>query len=127
VGGIVSLIFGGLFLTSSGEAAFQVNRWLIIGMSLVVAAFFFSVVSAVLRTRRAPAYMGEQAMVGRLAVARTPLTPEGFVFYEGARWRATAEDAPVREGARVRVTSVKGLKLTVRQDAPAQDKEGATE
>jgi membrane-bound serine protease (ClpP class) len=127
VGGIVSLIFGGLLLTSSGEAAFQVNRWLVIAMSLVVAAFFFSVVSAVLRTRRAPAYMGEQAMVGRVAVARTPLTPEGFVFYEGARWRATAEDAPLREGTRVRVTSVRGLKLTVRQDAPAQDKEGATE
>jgi membrane-bound serine protease (ClpP class) len=81
----------------------------------------------VLRTRRAPAYMGAQTMIGRIAVARTPLTPEGFVFYEGARWRATAEDAPVQQGDRVRVTSVKGLKLTVRKDAGAQTKEGATE
>jgi len=90
--------------------------------------FFLSVASAVLRTRRAPAYLGAQAMVGRVAVARTALAPEGFVFYEGARWRATAEDAPVSEGERVRVTSVKGLKLTVRKDpAHEQAKEGATE
>jgi membrane-bound serine protease (ClpP class) len=127
VGGVVALIFGGLLLTSSSDSAFQVNRWLIIGTSLVGAAFFLSIATSVLRTRRAPAYMGAQTMIGRIAVARTPLTPEGFVFYEGARWRATAEDAPVQQGDRVRVTSVKGLKLTVRKDAGAQTKEGATE
>ena len=126
VGGIVALIFGGLLLTSTGNPAFQVNRWLVVGVSLVAAAFFLSAASALLRTRRAPAYMGSQTMVGRVAVARTALTPEGFVFFEGARWRATAEDAPVQEGERVRVTSVRGLKLTVRKDAAlVQHKEGA--
>jgi len=128
LGGVVALIFGGLLMTSSDNPAFQVNRWLIVGVSVVGAMFFLSVASAVLRTRRAPAYLGAQAMVGRVAVARTPLAPEGLVFYEGARWRATAEDAPVGEGERVRVTSVKGLKLTVRKDpAHEQAKEGATE
>jgi membrane-bound serine protease (ClpP class) len=126
LGGVIAFIFGGLLLTSSGNPAFQVNRWLVIGIALFAAAFFLSVVSSVLRTRRAPAYMGSQALVGRLAVARTALAPEGFVFFEGARWRATAEDAPVQEGERVRVTSVKGLKLTVRKDpAIVQNKEGA--
>ena len=128
LGGVVALIFGGLLMTSSDNPAFQVNRWLIVGVSVVGAMFFLSVASAVLRTRRAPAYLGAQAMVGRVAVARTPLAPEGLVFYEGARWRATAEDAPVGEGERVRVTSVMGLKLTVRKDpAHEQAKEGATE
>jgi membrane-bound serine protease (ClpP class) len=126
LGGVIALIFGGLLLTSTGNPAFQVNRWLVVGISLFAAAFFLSTAGAVLRTRRAPAYMGSQALVGRLAVARTPLAPEGFVFFEGARWRATAEDAPVQEGERVRVISVKGLKLTVRKDpAIVQNKEGA--
>jgi membrane-bound serine protease (ClpP class) len=127
LGGVVALIFGGLLMTSTDNPAFQVNRWLILGVSLVGAMFFLSVASAVLRTRRAPAYLGAQTMVGRVAVARTPLAPEGFVFYDGARWRATAEDAPVGEGERVRVTGVKGLKLTVRKDpAREQAEEGAT-
>ena len=102
------------------------NRWLLIGISIFIAAFFFSVVSAVLRTRRAPPYMGAQALVGRVAVARTALEPDGLVFFEGARWRAKAEDAPVAEGERVRVTSVQGLKLTVRREPGAvEHKEGA--
>ena len=127
VGGIVAFIFGGLLLTSTGNPAFQVNRWLVIGVSLIAAAFLISVASAMLRTRHAPAYMGAQTMIGRVAVARTPLSPEGFVFFEGARWRARAEDAPVSEGERVRVTSVKGLKLTVRKEAArGQTEEGAT-
>ncbi len=126
VGGVIALIFGGLILTSSSDSDFQVNRWLVIGMSIFISLFFFSVVSAALRTRRAPAYMGAQALVGRVAVARTPLDPEGFVFFDGARWRATADDAPVSQGERVRVTSVKGLRLTVRKDpAAGQSKEGA--
>jgi membrane-bound serine protease (ClpP class) len=116
VGGVIALIFGGLILTSSNDSAFQVNRWLLIGISIFIAAFFFSVVSAVLRTRRAAPYMGAQAMVGRVAVARTVLDPEGLVFFEGARWKATADDGPVGQGERVRVTSVNGLKLTVRRE-----------
>lgn len=123
VGGLIALIFGGLILTSSNDPDFQVNRWLLIGISIFIAAFFFSIVSAVLRTRRAPPYMGAQALVGRVAVARTALDPEGFVFFEGARWKATADDAPVGQGERVRVTSVEGLKLTVRREP--ERKEGA--
>jgi membrane-bound serine protease (ClpP class) len=126
LGGLIALIFGGLILTSSNNPDFQVNRWLLIGISIFIGLFFFSVVSSVLRTRRAPAYMGAQALVGRVAVARTALEPDGLVFFEGARWRAKAEDAPVAVGERVRVTSVEGLKLTVRREpAAGERKEGA--
>jgi len=126
IGGVIALIFGGLILTSSNDPAFQVNRWLAVGLPVFIGIFFLSAAAAVLRTRRAPAYMGAQALVGRVAVARTALDPEGVVFFEGARWRATAEDAPVPEGERVRVTSVQGLRLTVRREpAAVQHKEGA--
>lgn len=115
IGGIVSLILGGLILTSTNNPEFQVNRWLLIGLSLVIGAFFLSAVGALIRTRRAPATMGAQALIGRVAVARTPLNPEGLVFLEGARWRARAEEGPIGEGQRVTITRVEGLKLTVRK------------
>jgi membrane-bound serine protease (ClpP class) len=116
IGGAVSLILGGLLLTSTSNPDFQVNRWLIFGLSGLIAAFFMVVVSALIRTRRLPAYMGEQTLVGRLAVARSRLDPDGLVFLEGGRWTAHAEGAHVQEGERVRVTAVHGLKLIVRRE-----------
>ncbi len=121
-GGIVSLVLGGLILTSTNNPQFQVNRWLLIAISVVIGAFFLSAVSALIRTRRAPAYTGSQALVGRMAVARTALDPEGLVFLEGARWRATAEGAPVAEGERVRVTEVRGLRLTVKKTEKVEER-----
>lgn len=117
IGGAVALIVGGLLLTSTSNPEFQVNRWLIIAVAVVFAAFFMMVVSALVRTRRLPAATGAQSLVGRTAVARSALNPEGFVFFEGARWRARAEDAPIREGERVTITDVRGLTLTVRRGA----------
>jgi membrane-bound serine protease (ClpP class) len=125
IGGIVALILGGLLLTTSGNPEFQVNRWLVIGLSLLLGAFVLSAVSALVRTRRMPAYTGSQALVGRVAVARTALDPEGLVFFEGGRWSATAEDAPVLEGERVTITEVHGLKLRVLKGETPQAKQVA--
>jgi membrane-bound serine protease (ClpP class) len=122
IGGIVALILGGLLLTTSGDPEFQVNRWLVVGLPIVLGALFLSAVGALIRTRRAPPYMGSQSLVGRLAVARSDLSPQGVVFMEGARWQATAEGEPVVQGERVEITAVKGLKLTVRKakEAPVE-------
>ena len=115
IGGAVALILGGLLLTNSSNPEFQVNRWLIFGMATVLAVFFMMVMSALLRSRRAPAYMGPQAMIGREAVARSRLDPGGIVFLEGARWQATIEGGVAEEGERVTVTDVQGLRLTVKK------------
>lgn len=120
-GGIISLIAGGLLLTSSSNPQFQVSRWLIVGIAVVSGAFFMMVVSALYRTRRMPAYMGQEALVGRAAVARSDLDPQGFVTLEGERWRATADDGPVRAGERVTITAVEGLKLRVRRAGKEPD------
>jgi membrane-bound serine protease (ClpP class) len=115
LGGAVALILGGLLLTSTSNPDFQVNRWLIYSMAAVLATFFIMVMSALLRSRRAPAYLGRQSLVGRVAIARSALDPEGVVFLEGARWQARSESGPVAEGERVEVTEVQGLHLTVRK------------
>jgi membrane-bound serine protease (ClpP class) len=115
IGGAVALIAGGLILTSSSNPDFQVSRWLVIGMGIAVAAFFAMVVTTLLRVRRMPPSLGVEAMVGRRAIARSDLAPQGFVFIEGERWKAVAEDAPVRRGEAVIVTAVRGLTLMVRR------------
>ncbi len=124
IGGAVSLVLGGLLLTSSSDPEFQVNRWLLYSVAAVLAAFFIMVMGALIRSRRAPAYMGAQAFVGREAVARSVLDPEGLVFLEGARWQAEAEDGPIQEGERVTVTKIDGLKLTVKKAEAKDEAEG---
>lgn len=115
VGGIVSLILGGLLLTSTSNPDFQVSRWLIYGWAVVIGVFFLMIVSTIIRMRRMPAVTGSQALIGRVAVARSPLEPEGQVFVEGERWLAIAQDGPVPQGERVIVIGVRGLRLSVRR------------
>jgi membrane-bound serine protease (ClpP class) len=115
VGAVVSLILGGLLLTSTSNPDFQVSKWLIYGLAGVIGVFFLMVVSSIIRTRRMPAAMGVQALIGRVAVTRSPLEPEGQVFMEGARWLATAQDAPVPQGEKVIITGVRGLHLSVKR------------
>lgn len=117
IGGVISLVAGGLLLTSTSNSDFQVSRWLIGGTGAVFLVFFFTVVMAIIRMRRAPAYVGTQAMIGDRAVARSDLNPDGYVFLHGERWRAVAEDGPISIGEPVRIISVKGLTLTVRRQA----------
>ena len=115
MGGVVAFIAGGLILTSTSNPDFQVSRWLIAGIAAVLTAFFLTIVMAIVRMRRAPRDIGAQAMVGTNAVARSDLNPTGFVFLRGERWQATAEDPPIASGEQVKITAVKGLKLTVRR------------
>jgi membrane-bound serine protease (ClpP class) len=115
VGGIVSLILGGLLLTSTSNPEFQVSRWLIYGWAAVIGVFFLMIMSTILRMRRMLAKTGTETLIGRVAVARSPLEPSGQVFVQGERWQATSEDGPVQVGERVTVTGVRGLHLTVRR------------
>jgi membrane-bound serine protease (ClpP class) len=115
IGGVISLVAGGLLLTSTNNPDFRVSRWLIFGIGLLFLAFFFTVVAAIIRMRRAPPGLGIQDMIGASAIARSELNPEGFVFVKGERWRAVAEDAPIATGEAVKVMSVRGLTLTVRR------------
>jgi membrane-bound serine protease (ClpP class) len=115
IGGVVALILGGLLLTWGNPPEFQVNRWLIYGIAAAAGAFFLFVVTSLLRIRRQPAVMGIHTLIGRRAVARSPLDPNGMVFVDGEYWSATVEDGSVEQGEEVVVTAVEGLKLMVRK------------
>ncbi len=118
IGGAIALIAGGMLLTTSDNPEFRVSRWVVVVTGVVFAAFFLSLVSAIIRMRRLPHDIGTKAMIGQTATARSYLNPEGFIFVRGERWKAVAEDAPIPEGQRVRITGSRGLTLPVRRDQP---------
>ncbi len=123
IGGAVSLVLGGLLLTSTSNADFQVNRWLLYSVAIVISAFFIMIMGALLRSRGAPATMGIDAMVGRMAVARSSLDPGGVVFMDGARWQAHTSGPKIEEGEDVVVTEVEGLTLTVEKPDEEESEE----
>jgi len=121
LGGVVALVLGGMLLTSGNEPGLQVSQTLILTLATALGAFVVFVFVNMLRIRKMPAKMGIETVVGRSVVARSALTPEGFVFMDGENWQAEAEDGEVKQGERVIVTQIKGLRLKVRKQKPEGD------
>jgi membrane-bound serine protease (ClpP class) len=115
VGGAVALILGGLLLTSGNPPEFQVSRWLLVGLAAAMGAIVIFVFVNIMRIRTMPAQVGVESIVGRSAVARSALDPEGFVFFDGERWSAESEEGTIGEGERVVITEVHGLRLKVKK------------
>ncbi len=110
-GGITALVLGSLILFP--EAGFQVSPWLIAVVAAVVAAVFAFVITRIVRAHRRQAYTGREELVGKTAVAKSALEPEGIVLFKGERWTATVEKGKVKPGEEVTITRVDGLKLHV--------------
>jgi membrane-bound serine protease (ClpP class) len=113
VGGVVAMALGSLMLFDSPEIGFRVSWRVILPTVGITAAIFLFAVGAGLRALTSRAALGGSALIGQIGVAQGALSPEGQVLVQGELWRAVARGAPVAEGAKVRVVSVKGLTLTV--------------
>lgn len=121
IGGAISLILGGLFLVNSDGANASVSPWLILVVAVPMAALMLTVFVNIIRVRKLPSTMGLETVVGRTVVARSALTPEGFVFMDGENWQAESEEGNVQPGESVIVTQIRGLRLKVRRKKPEGD------
>ena len=92
---------------------FQVSPWLIAIVTILVAAFFAFVIQRLIRVHRRQAYTGREELVGKTAVVRVALDPEGMVLFKGELWTALSEKGRVKPGEEVIITRVEGLKLYV--------------
>jgi membrane-bound serine protease (ClpP class) len=114
-GGIASLVIGSLILFSHSSPEMEVNRFLIAGVAILIAAFVIFMVGAVVRGQRRRVATGAEGLLGRVAVAKTSLDPKGTVLVDGELWKAEVDTGKVEPGEEVTVTKVEGLKLLVTQ------------
>jgi len=112
-GGITSLVFGSLILFKGGTTLFQINPWLIGTVAILIGALFAFVVSRVIRAHRRQASTGREELIGKKAIVKVALNPEGKVLLKGERWTAVSEEGPVKPGEEVIITEVDGLTLQV--------------
>jgi membrane-bound serine protease (ClpP class) len=111
-GGVTSLVIGSLILFKGGPL-FEVDIGLIVVIAVLIAAFFAFVVQRAIRAHRSQATTGREELVGKTAVVKVALEPEGTVFFKGERWKAASEKGRIKSGEEVVITRVEGLKLWV--------------
>ncbi|MFW6118095.1 MAG: NfeD family protein [Chloroflexota bacterium] len=111
-GGIVSLVIGSLILFSYSPGI-EVNRGLIAGVTAGFTAFAVFVLGAIIRGQRRRKATGTEGMIGKPAIAKTPLDPTGTVSTHGELWTAASEGGRVAPGEEVIITRVEELKLWV--------------
>lgn len=110
--GIVCLVFGLLTLVNGPIPEMRVHlaTALAAGTGFGLITVFLTTIA--FRARRNKVQVGSETMLGAIAVAQTPLAPEGQVLVRGELWQARSA-APVAAGERVRVLRREGLLLTV--------------
>jgi membrane-bound ClpP family serine protease len=86
-------------------------------------AFIIFVIYAIVKGQRRKLSAGVEEMVGKEAVVRTPLNPEGTVLAEGELWTAIAEDSTIKPGEEVIITKTEGLKLWVTRKSKEKERQ----
>jgi membrane-bound serine protease (ClpP class) len=112
VGGAVSMILGAVMLIDSPLPEMRVHLLTAIALALPFTAITVFLLSIAVRARRNKVETGVEGMIGELGSAVTELSPQGKVFVHGEYWDAVSS-RPAPAGARVRVTAIDKLKLTV--------------
>ena len=120
--GIACLIFGLSTLVDAPIPELRVHLATAIAAGLGFGVVTFGLAWIALRARRNKVLTGPQAMLGRLAIARTPLNPTGQVEVRGELWQArlnpneTLTQLPA--GSPVLVQSIEDLTLIVTPSQP---------
>lgn len=112
IGGAVAMVLGAVILVNGPIPEMRIRWSTAIGLALPFSAITLLLVSLVVSARRHKVETGVEGMIGVTGSAITELSPEGKVLVRGEYWDAVAL-RPVTAGARVRITAVDKLKLTV--------------
>jgi len=115
--GAIAMVLGSVMLISSPFPEARIHWSTAIALALPFSAITVFLLSLAVKAKRHKVETGKEGMVGETGAAITPLTPEGKVFVRGEYWDAVARQ-PLAVGARVRVTAIKRLKLTVEPISP---------
>ena len=110
-GGITALVIGSLILFKGGGPAIKVDPGLIATVTIIITAFLAFVVQRVVRAHRRQATTGREELVGKTAIVKVALDPEGMVLFKGERWTAISETGRIEPGEEVIITGVDGLTL----------------
>jgi membrane-bound serine protease (ClpP class) len=118
IAGIVCLTFGTLTLVAAPVPEMAISPAVAFSVSAAFGIITVFLVRLAVRARRMKSKLGIDALIGRIARAMEPLTPEGHVLVEGEIWQAVASE-PVAAGVLLRVVGHAQYLLRVTPAEPA--------
>jgi len=113
VGGITALVIGSLILFQGASPVFRIDPWLIATVNIVIAGTLAFVINRAIIAHRKQAKTGREELIGKTAVVKVALNPEGTVFLKGERWTAISEEEVAKPGEEVIIKKIDGLILYV--------------
>jgi len=111
-GGALAMVLGSVMLVESPVPELRIHWSTALAVTLPFSAITVFLLTIAVRARRNKVETGVEGMIGQIGEALTHLAPEGKVFVRGEYWNAVAL-RPVAAGARVKVTALDRLTLTV--------------
>ena len=115
IGGVAAFVIGSIILLDTGVPGFEVARSLIGGIALAGALLVLLLASYFTRSRKRPVVTGAEQLLVEPAIALRDFARSGPVRVRGEIWDEIAR-APVKEGQRLRIVRVDGLRLEVEPD-----------
>jgi len=114
VGGVVSMLLGTVFLIRSPLTPGGVSVGVALAATLPFAFLTVFLMRLVLKSRHWKTATGKEELLGEEGVVTITIPPggEGMIRVHGELWRASSKES-IKEGTRVRVLQVDGLKLDV--------------
>lgn len=85
------------------------------GAAVLLAFSAISSIAGIWHVRRVAGDIAGRHLVGRRAIVRAALHPEGVVFVQGERWRAALDQGVADAGDLVEIVGVEGFRLRVRK------------
>lgn len=115
IGGIVAFAAGSLILMD--DESLRIPTTMIIGTTTVSAVFLLLLMGRLMTIRRKKIRTGAEALIGMIGEASADFDGKGRIWLLGESWQAISSEA-IRKGEKVRITSRKGLELTVESLIP---------
>lgn len=114
LGGVISFFIGATILFDSPLPGGGIPMSTIIAMLIVVLAFVFFVVRAVISAHNVRAVTGKEGLTDQEGYALADFASTGKIFVHGEIWNAEI-NGEVKKGDRVIVEEVKGMILKIRK------------
>lgn len=114
LGGVISLLFGSLFLIKPFSYLKVASKAASFTASFIFAALILLIVNFAYRAMRRKVTTGKEGLIGEIGEARNDLAPEGTVYVHGEYWTGkTIDGSTVKKGEKVRVEQISGHILLV--------------
>ena len=122
IGGVVSMILGGIMLIDHPDEYMKVNLAVIIPVALFMGGLFFFMVSWAIFMKPRKMSIGSEGLIGEIGIAMTPLTPVGSAEIDGELWEVRSTAGNIEKGGAVKVVKKEGPILIIEPYSSEGDK-----